>query len=341
MKEILAAYEAARFKKSAQEPTTVPGAMPEAPAAPQQHALRGIEMNEAMRRVRDAIEQSMSDESRARAMAREFSEWGQTQVQTPAERGTAPLLTGVGAVGGAGALAETLRSRYAPNLREVHKAVGSVRGAMDEKKWNKLLTEMLGTAPKGKYRDIEFAQALMPESKAVQAIPGRGVDPEVIEKMRLTRVRGKAKAQPTAGFKGKKPPKVPRAKAQYRETPFWKALADKTKGTGGGRAALRSRLMTEAAKGKGIFARSPAVRGAAKSLGGAAGIYLLYSLLSRAFSDVAPATSEAERMAMGESRRADIINAWRQKQLEQLSGATRGEDVSVVPWAPYAEQLQE
>ena len=324
MNDILAAYEKARFEKSAVEP----------PASP----LRGAEMNDAMRRIRDAIEQSIRDESQARGSARETAEWGASQARTPAESSpwVTSALLGTG-VAGAGAGIESHLARSAPRPANLAQAVQKV---MDTEKdfgaWAKRRLSpgsdyaVPTTAP-------AMAQALQrqPAAQAPNAGALRRTWDQIkkrvgVESPRLSKVVRKAYGR------GVDPSVVdPVLKTGGKPSGFAEKLTEKTV-TGTGRQKMRKAIMGHEAvtKGQGMWKRSPALRGALKGIGVASLTYIIPYIWNKLMSDVAPGTEEAQVYVRKQMQLVDMIRAWREKQFEQLAGAQRPEDVVPVPWAP-------
>jgi len=323
MNAILAAYDQARFGKSAAS-TAVPTAIP-APAPPN---FRGMEMTDAMRSIRNAIEESIRKEKQLLGQAEEGAAWGRSEVgQSPTGTWVGPVTAGA-ALAGAGAAAGSAINKYAPSQSAVLKAVQAVRrGSGKDKGWDALLNQTVGAAPTGVYRDIDMAQAIMPQGKYIQKIPGRAIKPEVTARLQYGTTKPRKPKSPGA--------KIPKSRKVRKETPFWQALDNKDSG----RKALRERIMTDelATKGQGLWKRSPALRGALKSLGVAAAFYVLPHLWRRLSSDVAPETEEAAKLIQAQLKLADRIAAWRKAQMTQLDAAKgRPEALSLVPWADYA-----
>jgi len=327
MNAILAAYDQARFGKSA-APTTVPTAIP-TPAPPN---FRGMEMTDAMRSIRNAIEESIQKERQLLGQAGESAAWGRDEVGKPATGTWAGPATAGAAIAGAGAAAGSAINKYAPSQSAVLKAVQAVRrGSGKDKGWDALLNQTVGAAPTGTYRDIDMAQAIMPQGKYIQKIPGRGTNPEVTKRLKYVTTMSKPRKTKFPGAKISKPRKV------RKESPFWKALDNKDSG----RKALRERVMTDefVTKGQGRWKRSPALRGALTSLGAASMYYVLPYLWRRVMSDVTPETEESAKLIQAQLKLADRIAAWRKAQMAQLDTAKgRPEALSLVPWADYASK---
>jgi hypothetical protein len=334
MNDILAAYEKARFEKAAQEPaTTVPS------------PLQGAEMTDAMRRVRDAIERSIQTEARLRREAAETAEWGRRQVSRPAEGGwVGPATLGAGALG-AGAAAGHYIQKYTPRTAQIEEALQRVMEAKGEK-FEPWARSVLGgrtklNLPKGA---PEMAQALQlpfwQRHPRLAWVLGRRVDPEVIEDISQTRVRGKAKKQPKIGFKTGPKAKVRKVKAKYRTSPLMAQLEKTKAGKTGRQRLLEAVTGHEAAKkGKGVF-RSGAVKGGLATLAGMLALHFGPDVVRSLFSDVSPATERAQEYMVKRMQLADLIRRWRQAQFEQLSQAQEPGGVTPVPWGPYIEQFQ-
>ena len=379
MNAILAAYDQARFGKSA-APTTVPTAIP-TPAPPN---FRGMEMTDAMRSIRNAIEESIQKERQLLGQAGESAAWGRDEVGKPATGTWAGPATAGAAIAGAGAAAGSAINKYAPSQSAVLKAVQAVRrGSGKDKGWDALLNQTVGAVPTGTYRDIDMAQAIMSQNsipkirkaqgpnklvqkifgqgskaqtlnKLVQKIPGRGSASQLLNKLvqlsgrgvdekirsnlqyNLTDVLPPVVPPKTLFPVGNKAVAAPKLQKSYETSPFWRALDNKDSG----RKALRERIMTDelATKGQGLWKRSPALRGALKSLGAAAAFYVLPYLWRRLSSDVAPETEEAAKLIQAQLKLADRIAAWRKAQMAQFNTAQKPEDLSLVPWADYANK---
>ena len=333
MNDILTAYENARFEKEAIDPA--------GPAAPPASPLQGADMNDAMRRVRDAIEQSIRTESRLRGQARETGEWGAAQAQTPVE-GSPWLPLGAGAAaaaGGAGAAIESYLSKNSPRTAALEKAVQQVMDTegKDFAGWvgTRLTPQTDGSTMAVPRAAPAMAQALQQQPQPLPADAGklRRTWSGVKARLKHTSPRLSKFFQKLVG-RSVDPSIVGSALGtQAAPTALAQKLTEETI-TGTGRQKLREAVMTHPSvtKGQGRLKRSPALRGTVKGIGAVAMMYALPYLWNKLTSDVDPKTEEAQKLMAKQVQLAQLIKAWREKQFEQLRGAQGPGDVSLVPW---------
>lgn len=327
MNDILAAYENARFPKAAAEPADVPGAA--VPAAGAVAPFRP-EMTDALRRIRDAIEQSVRTEARLREQARQTAEWGKQQVMTPAEGGWITPGRVVGATGvAAGAGLGKYLQQTRPTTASLESAISKVMAA--EKDFPAFVRRHL---TRGKYSIPEYAPEVAHALQTPYGVTTQGGVRGLLAQLKARLLHGSSRAvDPSvadAVLKTKKG--VPNA--------FSKVL-DKSVTGATGREKVRKAIMEHEAvtKGKGAWSRSGAVKGGLTAAALMALAYYGPDLWKRMFSDVSPETEKATKLMQKKMQLAQLIHDWRQAQLQRISEAKAPEEITPVEWAPYAERI--